>query len=92
MTINLGCGSTRLSANSKEKPFVDASGIIYGYGIAIDLYPRNSYIELRKKSGYLRLFVTQGKSWIEEEDLEYWRDAEIVFSINNAEGAEIGGK
>lgn len=51
--------------------------------ISLEAYPRNHYIEIRKKEGYTRMYFFKKKSYKEGYDFGYWDDAEVVFALNN---------
>lgn len=78
----------RISTNQGNN-FIDINGLTFEAGIAIDLYSFCHYIELRKKEGFIRLFLWESKRHKHEiEEMPqyadvWWKDAEVIFSLND---------
>ncbi|MFA5790632.1 MAG: hypothetical protein WC976_06200 [Caldisericia bacterium] len=86
MTLNLHGKERVRVATDSENNFIDVDCLTFEGGLAIDLYPRFHYIEIRKKDGYLRIFLwkTKGhKHAASPEDIEGWEDAEVVLAVND---------
>ena len=80
MDINL-YSEQRVRIKTYSGPYIDIQHVGYE-SLAVDIHGQNGYVELRKKSGSLRLFQFIKKSHKKECDFGYWNDAEIVFSYN----------
>lgn len=65
-----------------SKNFIDVEGMNAEIGIAVSGYPSFHYIEVRAKRGYVKTFYFKSKDVANEYEstLDWWRDAEIIFS------------
>jgi hypothetical protein len=80
-------GSERTRVETKYSSdihnFVDISSLKDCAGLCISNWSLSQqYIEIRKKNNQLAMFVFNSKGIKHQVDLEYWADAEVVFSIN----------
>jgi len=65
----------------KADNFIDISKAGFS-GLCTTLFTGFQYIEIRKKGDQLRVYTFPKKSHKEEYDFEHWKDAEVVFSLN----------
>ena len=63
--------------------FIDVNGLEWEMGIRVDGYPHFHYIEIREKEGQIATFYFRNKRAKQDMILEWWQDAEVVFSRNN---------
>lgn len=73
LRVDSGCSDT--------SNFIDVSKAGYS-GLCTTLFSGFQYIEIRKKSGLLRVYTFPKKSHKKEHDFKGWEDAEVVFSQN----------
>jgi len=72
----------RITSDYKGQNFIDTEGMKDEIGMSIDLYPSFHYIEMREKDGMIRVFLFQKKGLKKYYDFGYWKDAEVVYSLN----------
>ena len=78
----MGDDCLRVVADHKKDNFIDVRA--FGYeAMAIDLFPRFQYIEIRKKQDVVRVFTFLKKSYKKECVFGWWEDAEVILAINN---------
>lgn len=70
-------------STDQSKNYIDINGEDWEQAISVDLYDHLHYIELRKKEGLLRLYLFKNKGVKKEIDFGYFKDAEVVFALNN---------
>ena len=61
--------------------FIDIAKAGYS-GISVNLFTGFQYIEIRKKDDQLKIFTFPKKSHKKEYDFGHWKDAEVIFSVN----------
>jgi len=74
--------SIRLTVDHERNNFIDVSCEDYEMAGGITLFPSMQYVEIRKKGGYIKIFTFKKKSHKKEIDFGYWKDAEVIFAIN----------
>ena len=63
--------------------FVDILSLKDAAGLRVTNWSlAEQYVEIRKKSNQLAMFIFNSKNIKHQTDLGYWTDAEVVFSIN----------
>jgi len=81
MEIKLhGEDRVRIVCDHKENNFIDVERVAYE-SMCVDMHPHFHYIEVRKKSSQVRVFVFPKKSYKKECDFGWWEDAEVVLAI-----------
>ena len=72
----------RVIGDHKNDNIVDVNGVGYD-SLAIDLYPRFYYIEIRKKEDQIRVFTFPKKSSKKDCDFGWWKDADVILAVND---------
>ncbi len=73
--------SLRISTNQNNN-FIDVMGEQDEAALAVCIYPRFHYIEMREKEGHIKIFLFKNKGVKKYIDLGWWSDAEVVFAKN----------
>lgn len=72
----------RIFGDFENNNFIDVSGCKDEDAITVDLYPHFHYIEMRKKDNICKLFMFKKKGLKKHFDFGWWKDAEVVYSLN----------
>src|SRR3990167_7785937 len=72
--------------NTKIINFIDITCLKNQLGLIVTNWSTTyQYIEIRKKSTQIAMFIFPKKSLKNQYDFGWWSDAEIVYSINEVE-------
>lgn len=84
LTLN-GTENIRVTSDYKCENFVDIHSLSQEIGMAIDLYSRFHYFEIRcNEHGDYRMFLFVRKSDKKYYDYgELWKDSQVVFAVND---------
>lgn len=83
MDINLHSTDKFRISTERGKNFIDVSGMEFEIGLSVSLFPTFNYIEIRKHGNDIEIFIFRNKIAKKYYDFgEYWKDAEIVYSLN----------
>ncbi len=61
--------------------FIDVNGIGFE-SLCLDLYVSFQYIEVRRKDNQIRVYTFPKKSYKKSHDFGWWKDAEVIFAVN----------
>ena len=72
----------RIKADTDGDNFINVSTDVNLESLTVDIYPIFHYIEMRLKNDTMQMFLFKKKSHKKHYDFGYFKDAEVVYSLN----------
>ena len=96
MNLCLHSKQTIRISTKQQNSYIDIDCIEHEQGLSVEFHPSSSeyapykYMELREKDGHFIMFCFDKKSVKKHIDLNYWQDANVIWSKNfNIENQSI---